>query len=236
MTDWTATLQRALDSRATAVEMFFRDDDAGWADDRLFALLDVFAAYACPIDLAAIPMAVGSRLAGALLDRKRRGDAVGVHQHGFMHRNNEIAAAPCSSGPTRSAAAQSRDIARATPSPGVVRRAPRSDLHPAVESLHRDHRAGAARARHRDALAKSDRGAAEHPPAGRVPDPHRLAGEGQGAAHSLLRRVVGDRTPRGRRVHADRDHVHHAEMETTTSRPARRSSNRDQPSQGPRHR
>jgi predicted deacetylase len=110
MTDWTTTLRRALDSRATAVEMFFRDDDAGWADDRLFALLDVFAAHACQIDLAAIPMAVGSRLAGALLDRKRRGDAVGVHQHGFMHRNNEIAAAPCEFGPTRSAAAQSRDI------------------------------------------------------------------------------------------------------------------------------
>jgi predicted deacetylase len=110
MTDWTTTMHRALDSRATTVEMFFRDDDAGWADDRLFALLDVFAAYSCPIDLAAIPTAVGARLAGALLDRKRRGDAVGVHQHGFMHRDNEIAGRPCEFGPTRSAAVQSRDI------------------------------------------------------------------------------------------------------------------------------
>jgi hypothetical protein len=70
MSDWTAALTRALDSRETTVEMFFRDDDAGWADDRLFALLDVFASYACPIDLAAIPAAVSDKLAALLVDRK----------------------------------------------------------------------------------------------------------------------------------------------------------------------
>jgi len=110
MSDWAAALTRALDSRETTSEMFFRDDDAGWADDRLFALLDVFASYACPIDLAAIPAAVSDKLAALLVDRKLGGDAVGIHQHGFAHCNNEIAGPACEFGPSRPAAEQSRDV------------------------------------------------------------------------------------------------------------------------------
>jgi len=111
MSDCTSAMARALDSRETPFEMFFRDEDAGWADDRLFALLDVFAVHDCPIDLAAIPAAVSDKLAARLIDRKKSGIApVGIHQHGFAHRNHEPAGRACEFGPTRPAAAQSRDI------------------------------------------------------------------------------------------------------------------------------
>ena len=110
MTGWTATLDRALDARGPRVDLFFRDDDAGWADDRLFRLLDLFATYASPIDLAAIPAAVDDRLAGAVLDRKRGGAAIGVHQHGFTHSNHEAIGRSCEFGPSRSADAQRGDI------------------------------------------------------------------------------------------------------------------------------
>jgi len=110
MSAWAAALSRALDSREIPFEMFFRDEDVGWADDRLFALLDVFAACECPIDLAAIPAAVSDKLAALLIDRKVGGAAIGIHQHGFAHRNNEVAGRACEFGPTRPAAAQRRDI------------------------------------------------------------------------------------------------------------------------------
>jgi len=110
MTPWMTAFDRALDARSTRVDVFFRDDDTGWADDRLFRLLDLFAAHASPIDLAAIPAAVGDRLAGALLDRKRGGAAIGVHQHGFTHSNHEAVGRSCEFGPSRSADAQSGDI------------------------------------------------------------------------------------------------------------------------------
>jgi len=107
---WLAPLTGALDSLDGEVEMFFRDDDAGWADVRLFALLNAFAACACPIDLAVIPGALTRTLATALLDLKRGGCAIGFHQHGFSHENHEPLGRPCEFGPSRTAALQSRDI------------------------------------------------------------------------------------------------------------------------------
>src|SRR5262245_5679307 len=109
-TAWTDALEQALDSRQSMLELFFRDDGAGWADDRLFALLDVFAANACPIDLAAIPAAISDKLAALLIERQASG-MIGIHQHGFAHSNNEPVGHPCEFGPTRPVRAQSRDIA-----------------------------------------------------------------------------------------------------------------------------
>jgi hypothetical protein len=40
---WLAPLREALDAAPAPVTFFFRDDDAGWRDDRLEALLDVFS-------------------------------------------------------------------------------------------------------------------------------------------------------------------------------------------------
>ena len=52
----------ALDAVASPVDFFLRDDDAGWNDARLIALLGVVASAGVAIDLAAIPLAVDDAL------------------------------------------------------------------------------------------------------------------------------------------------------------------------------
>ena len=61
MTGWLEPLHAALDARSAPVWFFFRDDDAGWDDSALEALLDVFEPYGLPLDVAAIPLAATSR-------------------------------------------------------------------------------------------------------------------------------------------------------------------------------
>ena len=56
----------AVDALPAPVRLFVRDDDAGWEDARLLALLDVMQHAGVPIDLAAIPTAVGEPLAAEL--------------------------------------------------------------------------------------------------------------------------------------------------------------------------
>jgi hypothetical protein len=110
MTDWLSPLRSALDALDREVEIFFRDDDAGWEDDRLFALLDLFATKRCPVDLAVIPAAVTESLARRVLNLKHAGCAIGLHQHGFAHANYEPDGRPCEFGPARPEALQRRDI------------------------------------------------------------------------------------------------------------------------------
>jgi predicted deacetylase len=106
------TLCDALDQVTSPVTFFFRDDDAGWANDHLFALLDRFAAYDMPIDLAVIPCAIDSPLAAGLQSRiDRNPRLLGLHQHGYAHVNHEPAGRKCEFGPSRTAAAQWADIA-----------------------------------------------------------------------------------------------------------------------------
>jgi peptidoglycan/xylan/chitin deacetylase (PgdA/CDA1 family) len=108
---WLDPVREALDGVEEPVTVFFRDDDAGWRDDRLLALLDLFARHAVPIDVAAIPLAL-DRCAAAEL-RARAEDApelVGIHQHGYAHANHEPAGRRCEFGPSRSRASQRRDL------------------------------------------------------------------------------------------------------------------------------
>ena len=111
MNGWLAPVARALDRRVTPLDVFVRDDDAGWVDDRLYALLDAFGARQWPIDLAVIPAAVHRRLAAELLRRADAGAAIGLHQHGFSHANHEVEGRPCEFGSWRSRELQQRDIA-----------------------------------------------------------------------------------------------------------------------------
>ena len=99
-------LLHSLDSAPTPVEVFFRDDDAGWEDARLLALCDLFGALELPLDLAVIPNDLTERLAREL--RKR--DWLALHQHGFTHRNHEREGRKCEFGPSRGLEAQRRDI------------------------------------------------------------------------------------------------------------------------------
>jgi hypothetical protein len=111
VTAWLQPLRAALDAAPEPVTFFFRDDDAGWRDDRLEALLDVFATYAVPIDLAAIPRDMTPNLAAALVARADGGQPVGIHQHGYAHRNHQVEGRKCEFGTERPAAAQRHDIA-----------------------------------------------------------------------------------------------------------------------------
>jgi hypothetical protein len=106
---WLRPLRNTLDAAPEPVTFFFRDDDAGWRDDRLMALLDVFAERAVPIDLAAIPLDMTRALADALVKRAET-QPLGLHQHGYAHRSHETEGRKCEFGPARSAAAQLHDI------------------------------------------------------------------------------------------------------------------------------
>jgi peptidoglycan/xylan/chitin deacetylase (PgdA/CDA1 family) len=107
MTAWLDPLRAALDE--SPATFFFRDDDAGWRDDRLRRLLDVFDRRVAPVDLAVIPCALGQGLATEL--RARRG-TTGLHQHGFAHVNHEPEGRKCEFGPSRGEAEQRRDVER----------------------------------------------------------------------------------------------------------------------------
>jgi hypothetical protein len=103
---WLDPLRAALDEAAAPVSFFFRDDDAGWADERLHRLLDVFEAAEAPIGLAAIPCAVTPLLARALAGRQ----GVRAHQHGFAHADHERVGRKCEFGPSRTGHLQRADI------------------------------------------------------------------------------------------------------------------------------
>jgi peptidoglycan/xylan/chitin deacetylase (PgdA/CDA1 family) len=109
MVRWLDPVAAALDAATTPVELFFRDDDAGWRDDRLRVLLDLFAARALPLDVAVIPRALGAGLARELR-RRATSDSLGLHQHGFAHVNHEREGRKFEFGPSRPRSAQRRDI------------------------------------------------------------------------------------------------------------------------------
>jgi peptidoglycan/xylan/chitin deacetylase (PgdA/CDA1 family) len=113
MTDWLAPLRAALDARTTPVCFFFRDDDAGWDDPALEALLDVFEPHGLPLDVAAIPLAVTARTVELLTSRQDRGrNDLRVHQHGLAHVNHEPEGRRCEFGGSRSPDRQRDDLAR----------------------------------------------------------------------------------------------------------------------------
>jgi hypothetical protein len=96
----------SLDETAQPVEVFFRDDDAGWEDERQLELLARFAEHALPLDLAVIPAALHEELASELADSH-----AGLHQHGYAHANHQVEGRKCEFGPARGYAAQRADIA-----------------------------------------------------------------------------------------------------------------------------
>ncbi len=113
MTGWLDPLRAALDSAERPVTFFFRDDDAGWADEALAALLDVFGTSGVPLDVAAIPEAMTPHTVDLLTTRRDSGrNDLTVHQHGLAHVNHEPEGRKCEFGPSRSAAQQADDIAR----------------------------------------------------------------------------------------------------------------------------
>ncbi len=111
MSNWLTAVSDVLNRKEKPVRLFFRDDDAGWADDKLCLLLDVFAKAAMPIDIAIIPDALNESLANELLARwRQKPQFIGLHQHGFSHTNHEPIGRKCEFGSTRAKDAQKNDI------------------------------------------------------------------------------------------------------------------------------
>jgi predicted glycosyltransferase len=108
MRSWLDPLRAALDEAPEPVAFFFRDDDAGWGEQRLLLLLEVFDDSGVEVDIAAIPAVLSPGLAEALLAR----GFAHVHQHGFAHANHEAAGRKCEFGPSRAAHLQRADIVR----------------------------------------------------------------------------------------------------------------------------
>lgn len=108
---WLDPVRAAFDAAEVPCPVFFRDDDAGWGDADLLALLDVFDTHDVPVDIAVIPAALHSRLAAELRSR-RGGSPVRLHQHGCTHDNHESTGRKHEFGPSRDHGAQSADIAR----------------------------------------------------------------------------------------------------------------------------
>jgi peptidoglycan/xylan/chitin deacetylase (PgdA/CDA1 family) len=107
---WLDPIRTALDSDHGPVDLFFRDDDVGWDDEGLWALLDLFAERLLPVDLAVIPRALTDRSARELMARAESG-GITFHQHGFAHANHEPVGRKCEFGPSRAPWLQRRDIA-----------------------------------------------------------------------------------------------------------------------------
>ncbi|HKS07918.1 MAG TPA: DUF2334 domain-containing protein [Pyrinomonadaceae bacterium] len=109
--NWLDPLRKTLDLNPNSVTFFFRNDDVGWEDARLFELLDLFAEFNVPLDLAAIPTVISSRTAASLqtlIDRNP--GKLSIHQHGYAHLNHEQVGRKCEFGETRSRDSQQADI------------------------------------------------------------------------------------------------------------------------------
>lgn len=111
--DWLEPVRRALQNRNRPVKVFFRNDDAGVENERLFHLLGVFENFAVPLDIAVIPKAVSTEFAEKLRERISRSHGLfNLHQHGYSHVNHERENRKCEFGPARNKRHQFEDIAK----------------------------------------------------------------------------------------------------------------------------
>lgn len=108
-TDWLAPVKAALEELKTPRQLFFRDDDAGWADQKLYPLLDIFDQTSTPVDLAVIPNCLTNDLTYSLQARYAA-QALGLHQHGFQHASHALAGRKCEFGDDRTRQQQYADI------------------------------------------------------------------------------------------------------------------------------
>ena len=109
--NWLNDLRKVLDTAPFPIPFFFRDDDGGWEDARLFELLDLFRNFHTLIDLAVIPKIVSGDTARRLRKMvETNPDQVALHQHGYAHINHEQNGRKCEFGETRSREQQLTDI------------------------------------------------------------------------------------------------------------------------------
>ena len=105
------TVQETLERKNRPTYIFFRDDDAGWANDRLPALGELFEDRNVPLDMAVIPNELHDecidQIAGLLHGSP---DLFHIHQHGYSHENHETNGRKSEFGKCRAAQDQFVDI------------------------------------------------------------------------------------------------------------------------------
>lgn len=107
---WLEPVRVALDEAGAPQAFFFRDDDAGWRDDRLHAVLDCFRRREVILDVAVIPAELTPQLTRELTARVTQG-GLRLHQHGYAHRNHEPSGRKYEFGQSRDPAVAAQDIA-----------------------------------------------------------------------------------------------------------------------------
>ena len=103
---------KVLSERQTPVRVFFRNDDGGWADERLRELTNEFIEQDLPLDIAVIPDALSQASVDVIGSLLEAGDRVAVHQHGFSHVNHQLSGRSCEFGSDRNYEQQQSDIAK----------------------------------------------------------------------------------------------------------------------------
>ncbi len=106
---WHDEIKQALDRAEKPASFIFRDDDAGWEDNRLFELLDCCLKFEIPVDLAVIPLAINIREVH-LYNQVVASNLIGIHQHGYSHDNHQLHGRKCEFGDDRSYSQQHADI------------------------------------------------------------------------------------------------------------------------------
>src|SRR6185369_10963570 len=108
---WLTSLTETLDGASEPLVFFFRDDDAGWEDARLFELIQLFGEYYVPLDLAVIPKSIGNNTAARLRALVEMfPEEIALHQHGYAHLNHEQNGRKSEFGDSRASDLQLRDI------------------------------------------------------------------------------------------------------------------------------
>ena len=109
---WLAPVEAALATDDTPLNVFCRDDDVGWDDERLWPLIETVGASGAHLDLAVIPCALAPAPAARL---RRQVDAAGgtlhLHQHGYRHENHQREGRKGEFGDARRAADKRADLA-----------------------------------------------------------------------------------------------------------------------------
>ena len=111
MTAWLDPVRKAIEQATSPLHCYFRDDDAGWAEQQLFKLLDLFDQFHVPIDLAVIPTCLNQNLTKELISRiEKHGQQIGLHQHGYSHTNHQTTGRKCEFGDMRTPDQQFSDL------------------------------------------------------------------------------------------------------------------------------
>ncbi len=106
-----ASIHDALNNSTYTKNIFFRNDDVGRENEKLYVLLDIFKKEKVPLDLAIIPASLNNELVD-LLSARYQSQKLGLHQHGYKHHNHEITGKKCEFGNNRNKSQQFLDISK----------------------------------------------------------------------------------------------------------------------------